>query len=81
MEKIQTIFILIIFTILTKKKTILKSRKRLMLIGFMSLLITGNFGRIIGKQDVKPIVFLSIFAFGAISAIFIREAIVTFKNR
>jgi len=59
----------------------MKSRKKLLLIGFMFILITGNFGRIIGKHDVKPIVFLSIFAFGAISALFIREAIIAFKNR
>ena len=59
----------------------MEPRKKLLLLGFMFILITGNFGRIIGKNDVKTIVFLSIFAFGAISALFIRAAIEALKKR
>jgi hypothetical protein len=59
----------------------MKTRKRLLIMSFLFIIITGNFSRIIGKNDVSTLVFLSIFAWGAISALFLREAIVAIRNR
>ena len=59
----------------------MKTRKRLLIMSFLFIIITGNFTRIIGKNDVSTIAFLSIFALGAISALFLREAIGALKNR
>jgi len=59
----------------------MKSRKKLIILALLFIIAIGNYNRIAGVEDVRAVGFLSIFALGAISAIFICEIIATIKNR
>jgi len=59
----------------------MKSRKKLIILALLFIIVIGNYNRIAGVENVKTVGFLSIFALGAISSIFLREIIVYIKNR
>jgi hypothetical protein len=57
----------------------MKSRKKLIILALLFIITLGNYSR--NTSEVKSVAFLSIFALGAITALFVREIIVTLKNR
>lgn len=58
---------------------IMESRKKLITLAILFIITIGNYSR--NTSEVKSVAFLSIFALGAITALFVREIIVTLKNR
>ena len=55
--------------------------KRGLFAAVMLMICIGNYTRIEGAEDVRAVVFLQIFAIGALSAIVIREVMSRFKNK
>jgi hypothetical protein len=59
----------------------MKTRKKLIILAILLVLAIGNYNRIANLDTVRTVKFLSIFALGAISSMFLREIIVAIKNR
>ncbi|MBY0488069.1 MAG: hypothetical protein K2P85_12915 [Flavobacteriaceae bacterium] len=59
----------------------MKTRKKLIILALLFIIAIGNYNRIAGVENVRAVAFLSIFALGAISSIFLREIIAAIKNR
>lgn len=59
----------------------MKSRKKLIILALLFIVAIGNYNRISGENSVRTVEFLSIFALGAITALFLREIIAAIKNR
>lgn len=59
----------------------MKSRKKLILLAILFIISIGSFSRNTNTIDIRSVDFLSIFAVGAISALFLREIIQALKNR
>jgi hypothetical protein len=59
----------------------MKSNKKLIILAILLILTIGNYNRISSSDNVLTVGFLSIFAIGAISSLFLREVIVVIKNR
>jgi xanthine/uracil permease len=59
----------------------MKSRKKLIILAVLLILSIGNYSRISINDEIRSVHFISIFALGAISALFLQEVILTFKNR
>lgn len=59
----------------------MKSRKKLIILAVLLILSIGNYSRISTNDEIRNVHFISIFALGAISALFLQEVILTFKNR
>ncbi|MCZ8196006.1 MAG: hypothetical protein O9267_00185 [Flavobacterium sp.] len=57
----------------------MKARKKLIILAILFIITLGNYSR--NTSEVKSVAFLSIFALGAITALFVREILVTLKNR
>ena len=57
----------------------MKSRRKLLILALLFIITIGNYTR--NTSEVKSVAFLSIFALGAITALFVREIIVILKNR
>lgn len=55
-------------------------RKRILLVVVL-LLTVGNYSRIAGTENVRAVVFLSIFVMGVVSGLLIREIAVALKNK
>jgi len=51
----------------------MKERRPLLVITVFLVLAIGNFTRLKGNENIRPLVFLSIFAIGMLSGILIRE--------
>lgn len=55
--------------------------KRGLFAAVMLIISIGNYSRLEGTENVRAVVFLQIFAIGALSAIVIREILSRFKNK
>lgn len=58
----------------------MKSRKKLIILAILLIIAIGNYNRIASLDNFRTVGFLSIFALGAISSLFLREVIVAIKN-
>ena len=56
-------------------------KKRRIFIVFLLLLSVFNYSRIVNKENIRPVQFLSIFAMGALAGILIRDLVNTFRNK
>ena len=52
-----------------------------MILAILLIIAIGNYNRIASLDNFRTVGFLSIFALGAISSLFLREVIVAIKNR
>jgi hypothetical protein len=52
-----------------------------MILAILLIIAIGNYNRIASSDNFRTVGFLSIFALGAISSLFLREVIVAIKNR
>jgi hypothetical protein len=59
----------------------MKSRKKLIILAILLIIAIGNYNRIASSDNFRTVGFLSIFALGAISSLFLREVIIAIKNR
>lgn len=57
----------------------MKSRRKLLILALLFIITIGNYTR--NTSEVKSVAFLSIFALGAITALFMQEIIYALKNR
>lgn len=57
----------------------MKSRRKLLILALLFIITIGNYTR--NTIEVKSVAFLSIFALGAITALFMQEIIYALKNR
>jgi hypothetical protein len=55
--------------------------KRGLFAAVMLIICIGNYSRMDDAGSIRPVVFLQIFAIGALSAIVIREVLSRFKNK
>jgi xanthine/uracil permease len=55
--------------------------KRGLFAAVMLMISIGNYTRLEGADNVRAVVFLQIFAIGALSAVVIREVLSRFKNK
>lgn len=55
--------------------------KRGLIAAVLLILAIGNYTRLHGDEPVRAVVFLQIFAMGALSAIVVRELLSRFKNK
>jgi len=55
--------------------------KRGLFAAVMLIICIGNYSRMQGNDNVRAVVFLQIFAIGALSAVVIREILSRFKNK
>ena len=55
--------------------------KRGLFAAVMLMICIGNYTRLDGAENVRAVVFLQIFAIGALSAVVIREILSRFKNK
>lgn len=55
--------------------------KRGLISAVLLILCVGNYTRMHGDENVRTVVFLQIFAMGALAAIMIREILSRFKNK
>lgn len=56
------------------------SKKRRILIAVLLMISIGNYTRIIGTENIRTVEFLSIFVIGFLTALLIREIVLTSKN-
>ena len=59
----------------------MKSRRRLIVFTLLFSVCIGNYSRIANHDAIRNVVFLSIFALGVVSALFLSEIIDAIKNR
>lgn len=57
----------------------MESRRKRIILVLLFIIAIGNYSR--NTSEVKAVVFLSIFALGAITALLVREIIIALKNR
>lgn len=55
--------------------------KRGLFAAVMLIICIGNYTRLEGAENVRAVVFLQIFAIGALSAVVIREVMSRFKDK
>lgn len=55
--------------------------KRGLFAAVMLMICIGNYTRLDGAENVRAVVFVQIFAIGALSAVVIREILSRFKNK
>lgn len=56
-------------------------KRRLTIVGVMLMLSVVNYSRIKGSDEVRPVLFLSIFAMGILAGVLILGIINKFRNR
>lgn len=56
-------------------------KKRLTIVGVMLMLSVVSYSRIKGSEDVRPVLFLSIFAMGILFGVLLQGIIRKFQNR
>jgi len=56
-------------------------KKRLAIVGVMLMLSVVSYSRIKGSEDVRPVLFLSIFAMGILFGVLLQGIIRKFQNR
>lgn len=57
----------------------MESRRKRIILVLLFIIAIGNYSR--NTSEVKAVVFLSIFALGAITALLVREIIIALKNK
>jgi hypothetical protein len=56
-------------------------KRRRIIIAVMLMLSIGNFARIKGNENIRPIQFLSIFIIGVLSGLLINEFVTLFRAK
>lgn len=59
----------------------MKSRKKIIILAILFIIAIGNFSRINSTTEIRTVEFLSIFALGAITVLFLKEVIAAIRNR
>jgi hypothetical protein len=59
----------------------MKKNQSTIILAVMLMLACGNFGRIVGNDNIRTVQFLSIFAIGALSSLLIQQLVMRFKGQ
>ena len=58
----------------------MKTNKKLIILALLLIITIGNYTRIGNFESIRSVEFLSIFALGAITSLFLREIIITINK-
>lgn len=58
----------------------MKTNKKLIILTLLLIITIGNYTRIGNFESIRSVEFLSIFALGAITSLFLREIIITINK-